>query len=137
MDDLKGIQRQYFDLISDFDITEIEVDFYSKAVALIDKCEAFWLSKKQQISLILNDLTEQNKSFLLSSAIYLDVKENGHYTFGALGDTNILNDPIVRMRGFSQAAPAKLTVVLFPIFVMHRYHKYFKRIFRGIYFYFN
>ncbi|MDD4494293.1 MAG: hypothetical protein PHV32_08085 [Eubacteriales bacterium] len=100
MDDLSKIQREYFDLISDFNISEIEIDFYSKVVALVDKCEAFWLSKKQQLSLILDDLTKDKKCFLLSGAIYLDVKENGHYTFGALGDMNILNDPIIRMRGF-------------------------------------
>ena len=98
--ELKKIQQQYFDLIKSADITENDPEFYFKAVALIDKCEAFWLSKKIQLSIILDELTKNQKCFLLSGAIYLDVDGNGHYTFGALGDLNILNDPIVRMRGF-------------------------------------
>lgn len=100
MDDLKEIQQQYFNLISSYDILDNKVDFYSKAVALIDSCEAFWLSKKLQLSLIIEDITKDNKCFLLSGAIYLDVAGNGHYTFGALGDINIVSDPIIRMRGF-------------------------------------
>lgn len=100
MDDLKEIQQQYFNLISSYEILENKVDFYSKTVALIDSCEAFWLSKKLQLFLIIEDITKDNKCFLLSGAIYLDVAENSHYTFGALGDINILSDPIIRMRGF-------------------------------------
>ena len=70
MDDLSKIQREYFDLISDFNISEIEIDFYSKAVALVDKCEAFWLSKKQQLSLIL-DWIRYDKSIPKSGSMIL------------------------------------------------------------------
>lgn len=94
MNDLREIQQQYYALINFYEIANSEVDFYSKAIALIDSCEAFWLSKKLQLSLILENLTMNNKCFLLSGAIYLDVEENGHYTFGALGDINILSDPL-------------------------------------------
>lgn len=100
MDDLKEIQQQYFNLINSYEIPNNKADFYSKTVALIDRCEAFWLSKKLQLSLIIEDITKDNNCFLLSGAIYLDVAGNGHYTFGALGDINIVSDPIIRMRGF-------------------------------------
>ncbi len=99
-DDLKEIQQQYSKLIRSSNVSYDPGNFYFDAISLVEKCEAFWLSKNQQLSLILDDLTKENKCFFLSGAIYLNVAENEHYTFAALGDIHILNDPFVRMHGF-------------------------------------
>jgi len=99
-DDLKEIQQQYSKLIRSSSVSFDSDNFYFDAISLVEKCEAFWLSKSQQLSLILDDLTKENKCFILSGAIYLNVADNEYYTFAALGDIHILNDPFVRMHGF-------------------------------------
>lgn len=98
--DLKEIQQQYSKLIHSSIISSDPVSFYFNAISLVEKCKVFWLSKIQQLLLILDDLTKENKCFILSGAIYLNVADNEHHAFSALGDIHILNDPFVRMNGF-------------------------------------
>lgn len=100
MDDLKNIQQQYAKLIHSSNVSFDSDSFYFDAISFIEKCEVFWLGKIQQLSLILDDLTKENNCFILSGAIYLNVTDNEHYAFSALGDIHILNDPFVRMHGF-------------------------------------
>jgi hypothetical protein len=99
-DDLNEIQQQYFELLNSFNVLSCQNDFYISAVSLIEMCVSFWQSKKLQMSLILDDLTKENRCFILSGAIYLNTADDEHYIFGTLGDIHILNDPFVRMRGF-------------------------------------
>ncbi|HEX3037979.1 MAG TPA: hypothetical protein VHO94_03190 [Oscillospiraceae bacterium] len=99
-DDLKEIQQQYSKLIHSSNVSFDPDSFYFDAISFVEKCEVFWLSKNQQLSLILDDLTKGNNCFFLSGAIYLNAAENEHYAFSALGDIHILNDPFVRMHGF-------------------------------------
>lgn len=100
IDDLKEIQQQYSRLIRSNNVSFEPDIFYFNAISLVEKCEKFWLSKSQQLSLILDDLAKSNKCFILSGAIYLNVADNEHFTFATLGDIHILNDPFVRMHGF-------------------------------------
>ncbi len=99
-DDLKEIQQQYSKLIHSSNVSFDPDRFYFDAISLVEKCKVFWLSKIQQLSLILDDLTKENNCFILSGAIYLNVADNEHYAFSALGDIHILNDPFVCMQGF-------------------------------------
>lgn len=99
-DDLKEIQQQYSKLIHSCNVSFDPESFYFDAISLVEVCEVFWLSKIQQLSLILDDLTKVNNCFILSGAIYLNVADDEHYAFSALGDIHILNDPFVRMHGF-------------------------------------
>lgn len=98
--ELNQIQKEYLDVLHGFDPLIVNEEFYIHAVSLIDKCSLFWASKRLEIIEILDDLTKNEKCFLLSGAIYLGIDENGHYEFGAIGDRNILNDPVLRMKTF-------------------------------------
>lgn len=98
LEELKIIQKEYFNLISSFGLSDSEDTFYSSAVNLIEKCEHFWTSKVPQIDIILADLTQTEHCFILEGAVYLDTKNNGHYKYVTLGDYHFLNDPFVKMR---------------------------------------
>lgn len=98
--DLDNIQREYLHILHSFDPSTINEEFYIHAVSLIDKCLLFWASKRLEITEILRDLSSSEKCFLLSGAIYLGMDDSGHYEFGAIGDRNIINDPVVRMKTF-------------------------------------
>ena len=100
LSELKAIQRQYADLITSFDFSQVDDSFYYKAVDLIEKCEQFWTRKSEQLSIILNDLTSCSRCYVLEGAVYLDVKNQGQYEFVTLGDYHFLNDPFVKMRHF-------------------------------------
>ena len=98
--ELDRIQKEYLDILHSFDLLSANEDFYYHAVSLIDKCSLFWMSKRLEIIEILSDLTKSEKCFLLSGALYLGIGDNDHYEFGAIGDRNILNDPVIRMKSF-------------------------------------
>ena len=98
--ELKQIQNEYLEILRSFNSPNNNEDFYYHAVSLIDKCSMFWDSKRIELSELLCDLTKHKKCFWLSGAIYLGIDDNGHYEFGAIGDCNIVNDPIVRMKSF-------------------------------------
>ena len=98
--EIEQIQNQYLEILQGFNSPDNNEDFYLHAVSLIDKCSMFWASKRMEILELLCDLTRSEKCFLLSGAIYLGIEGNGHYEFGAIGDCNIINDPIIRMKSF-------------------------------------
>lgn len=98
--ELNCIQKEYLGILQSFDTSVINEEFYLRAVTLVDKCSLFWASKRLEIVEILNELTKQEKCFLLSGAIYLEVGDNGHYEFGSVGERNIINDPVIRMKSF-------------------------------------
>ena len=98
--ELRSIQQQYLAILQNFSTDVDDSEFYYKAVSIIDKCESFWMSKRLEISIILENISVNEKCFLLSGAIYLNIAGNGHYEFGAIGDRHIINDPILRMKGF-------------------------------------
>lgn len=110
--ELNQIQKEYLGILHSFDPLTVKEQSYIHAVSLIDKCSLFWASKRLEIIEILDDLTKYEKCFLLSGAIYLGIDENGHYEFGAIGDRNIINDPILRMKTFfynnDRVVPKKL-----------------------------
>lgn len=97
--ELKQIQQQYLSILQSFPLENVE-DFYFQAVSLVDKCELFWMSKRLELLEIISSLSSDEQCFLLSGAIYLDLSNNGHYEFGAIGEKNIINDPVLRMKGF-------------------------------------
>ena len=98
--ELRCIQQQYLSILKTFP-SDIDIeDYYYRTVSFIDQCEAFWMSKRLELSEILTDLSENEQCFLLSGAVYLDIGGNGHYAFGAIGTRNIVNDPVLRMRSF-------------------------------------
>lgn len=93
--EIKRIQNEYLEILQEFNSPNNNEEFYFHAVSLVDKCSMFWASNQMEILELLCDLTRCEKCFLLSGAIYLGIEGNGHYEFGAIGDRNIINDPII------------------------------------------
>lgn len=110
--ELNRIQKEYLGILHSFDPLTAKEQFFIQAVSLIDKCSLFWAAKHLEIIEILDDLTKSENCFLLSGAVYLGIDDNGHYEFGAIGDRNIINDPVLRMKTFfcnnERAVPEKL-----------------------------
>lgn len=132
--ELNNIQREYLDILQRFTPEVESNDFYYQAVSLIDKCELFWMSKRLEILTILDGLSINNKCFLLSGAIYLGVDKSDHYSFGSIGDLNIINDPVIKMKGFfikdSEVVSNELKhyfidAILDTIVVLREYFDYF------------
>ena len=95
--EMTKIQKQYADLINSFCFSETE-DFYYTAISLIEKCERFWTTNGQKMSMILDDLASSRRCCVLEGAIYLGIKNKEHYPFFSLGEYHFLNDPFVKMR---------------------------------------
>lgn len=94
------MQKQYAELLASVDFSEEDDSFYYNAVTLIERCEQFWTGNIEKLSIILDDFTSSRNCFVLEGAIFLDVKNNGHYEFSVLGNYHFLNDPFVKMRNF-------------------------------------
>jgi len=94
-------QNQYFDLIKSFEKLIFSDEINQKQIAMImDEVQAFWSDKKNILSFELENLTSERKCFLLSGATYLNVNENEHYFFKALGDEHIISDPLLKLENF-------------------------------------
>ncbi len=91
----------FFLIILPFGVSAAETTLVGKQIAMIiDEIQCFWLDKKDILSFELENLTSEKKCFLLSGATYLDVKDNEHYIFKALGDEHIISDPLLKLEPF-------------------------------------
>jgi len=74
---------------------------------ILDEISCFWLERKEIASLELEDISSQKECFLLAGAIYLDVKDNAHYIYKALGDEHFISDPLLKLEHFFRI-PSKI-----------------------------
>lgn len=98
---IKESQKQYYELIKGYE----EIVFSNKinqmqVAIIIDEIQCFWLNKKDILLFELKTLTSKKECVLLTSAVYLDVKDNEHYLFKALGDEHIISDPLLKLENF-------------------------------------
>lgn len=96
--EIRKIQQEYCDLLVSFNPNADDETYYYQAVALIDKCELFWMSKRLEVLEILSDLAASEQCFLLCGASCLELDDGCHYEMGAFGDRQIINDPVVSMK---------------------------------------
>lgn len=94
-------QKQYFDLIKSYEKQIFSDEINQKQIAMIiDEVQCFWLDIKDVLTFELENLTSERECFLLSGAVYLDVKDNDHYIFKALGEEHIISDPLLKSENF-------------------------------------
>lgn len=94
-------QKQYFELIKSYEKQIFSDEIDQKQIALIiDEIQCFWLEKKDILTFELENLTSKRKCFMLSGAVYLDVKDNEHYMFKALGEEHFISDPLLKLENF-------------------------------------
>lgn len=105
---IQKFQTQYLDLINGFEKQIFSDEANQKTIAMIlDEIQCFWLDRKDIASLELENLSSQKECFLLAGAIYLDVKDNEHYIFKALGDEHFVSDPLLKLDNFFRI-PSKM-----------------------------
>jgi len=94
-------QKQYLDLIRSYEKLIFSDEINQKQIAMvIDEIQCFWLDKKDILTFELKNLTSKRECFMLCGAIYLDIKDNEHYIFKALGEEHIISDPLLKLENF-------------------------------------
>lgn len=105
---IQKFQTQYLNLINGFEKQIFADEANQKTISMIlDEIVCFWLDRKEIVSLELEDLSSQKECFLLAGAIYLDVKDNEHYIYKALGDEHFVSDPLLKLEHFFRV-PSKM-----------------------------
>lgn len=98
---IKQSQKQYLDLLKSFEELISNERITQKQIAMIlDEIECFWLDKKDILLCELENLTTQKDCFLLTGAVYLNVKDDEHYIFKSLGDEHVISDPLLKLENF-------------------------------------
>lgn len=98
---IKKSQKQYFDLIKGYKAQIFSEEINQKQIAMIiDEIQCFWLDRKDILITEIEKLASKRECFVLSGAIYLDVKDNEHYIFKALGEEHIIYDSLLKMENF-------------------------------------
>jgi hypothetical protein len=99
-------QIEYFDLIKGYERQVFSDEVNQKQIAMIiDEIQCFWLDKKDILALELETLSSKKECFMLMGAVYLDVKDNEHYLFKALGSEHIISDPLLKLENFFRLPP--------------------------------
>ncbi len=94
-------QGQYFDLLKSYKKQIFSDEINQRQIAMIiDEIQCFWLDRKDILTFELENLTSKRECFMLSGAVYLDVKDNEHYVFKALGEEHIISDPLLKLENF-------------------------------------
>ncbi|MCB4748614.1 MAG: hypothetical protein LGB67_00870 [Sulfurovum sp.] len=94
-------QQEYFDLIKSFEEQVYSEDIDQQIIAMIlDEILCFWLDKKDILRIELENFTSQRNCVILSGAVYLDIRDNEHYIFKALGEEHIISDPLLKLEPF-------------------------------------
>ncbi|HIP33768.1 MAG TPA: hypothetical protein EYG89_03345 [Bacteroidia bacterium] len=94
-------QGQYFDLLKSYEEEVFSDNVNQKNIAMIiDEIQCFWLNKKDVLAFELDTLSSKKECFVLSGAVYLDIKDNEHYIFKALGNEHIISDPLLKLENF-------------------------------------
>lgn len=115
--ELLDIQHEYLEMLYDLDSQTIHVDSFVEYSSFVDRFEAFWLSKRLELSHIITDLTTNEKCVFLSGSLYVNTEENLHYDLGTIGERSIIDDPIMKMRpALVGAKDCKLTVNMQQLF---------------------
>jgi len=108
INNIQKSQKQYLDLIKSYQKQIFSDEINQKQIAMIiDEIQCFWLDKKDILTFELENLTSQRECFMLSGAVYLDVKDNEHYIFKALGEEHIISDPLLKLENFFRV-PAQI-----------------------------
>jgi len=94
-------QKEYHELIKSFENQVFSTDIsQDEIVMILDEIESFWLNKKNILNIELDELVLEKDCVMLSGAIYLDIKDNEHYKFKALGTEHIISDPLLKLEYF-------------------------------------
>lgn len=94
-------QQNYLNLIKQYeDLVFSEEINQNKICMMLDDIYCFWLDIKDVLKFELETLTTNKQCIMLSGAVYLDIADNEHYFFKALGEEHIISDPLLKLEIF-------------------------------------
>ncbi len=103
---IEKAQQEYFDLIKTFEDQVFSEDINQQLIAMmLDEILCFWIDKKDILRTELESFTSHRDCVMLSGAVYLDIKDNEHYIFKALGEEHIVADPLLKLEYFFRVPP--------------------------------
>jgi len=103
---IQKAQIEYFDLIKGYEQQIFSDTINQKQIAMfLDEIQCFWLNKKDILTIELETLSSNRECLVLMGAVYLDIKDNEHYLFKALGNEHIISDPLLKLENFFRLSP--------------------------------
>ncbi len=97
-DNIKQSQKAYYNLIKRYESNILSDNVSTEQILLLlDEVQCFWMDRLDILDFELDELTKENDCFVLSGAVYLDVKNNEHYLFKSVGDYHLLYDPLLKL----------------------------------------
>ena len=98
---LQKSQQEYLEIIENYKKQIFSDEIDQKQIAMIiDEIQCFWLDRKDILTYELDTLTSERECFMLSGALYIDINDNEHYIFKALGEEHIIYDPLLKLDNF-------------------------------------
>lgn len=95
------IQQEYFNLLKKYEQIVLSGNMtISEIKIMIEEVQVFWYKHNACITYFLNNITGNDRVAYLAGAVRLDIKNDGHYEFGVIGNYRIVNEPIVKMSAY-------------------------------------
>jgi hypothetical protein len=111
---LLQIQSEYLILLNNYQEQIISSSFdLSLASICIEESKKFWYKYLDIIEYEIRALTQERIGYFLAGAIYLDVKDQDHYSFLSMGDFHIINDPLSKLEAFIRLPADRIQSVEF------------------------
>lgn len=94
-------QQNYLNLIKQYEDLVFSEEINQNTICMmLDDIYCFWLDIKDVLKFELETLTTNKQCIMLSGAVYLDIADNEHYFFKALGEEHIISDPLLKLEIF-------------------------------------
>lgn len=101
INNIQKSQQNYLDLIKQYeDLVFSEGINQNTICMMLDNIYCFWLDTKDILKFELETLATDKQCIMLSGAVYLDIADNEHYFFKALGEEHIISDPLLKLENF-------------------------------------
>ena len=100
---IQKIQKDYYILLKKYEKKFLHGNITNDEIKmLIEDVQVFWYMHNSYVIYFLNNISIQDRVAYLSGAVRLDIKNNGHYEFGIIGNYRIVNEPFLKMKVFYQ-----------------------------------
>lgn len=87
----EALQQEYKDVLR-----KASTGILDDLGATVDQLKAFWYTNRRLVDCILRYACEANQGYIFTGATYVDVANDEHYPFVALGRCHFVDDPILR-----------------------------------------
>lgn len=96
---IKRIMDEYRILLEKYE-RKLDTLSISEHKKLIGEVKLFWYRNKKVIEYFLKNITVEDEVAFLAGAVRLDVLNDGHLEYVLVGETRLINDPLLKMSSF-------------------------------------